>query len=131
MKLLGSPDGCQDQDVLQDDEAAHDDENHRVSLQTRVLLRLAELTGVVVVFGNQVGVAGFSHGLLLQQESSRGRSVLKLHRTLSGSDPEEGRRESRLLDEDMVLQRDTNCKRLISDLMKIKSLIIQYLFEIS
>lgn len=54
MELLGPPDGEEDQDVLQNDEAAHDDEDDRVGSEAAVVHDLAEFPGEVVVSGDEV-----------------------------------------------------------------------------
>lgn len=52
MELLGPPNGEENQDILKDDEAAHDDEHNRVRSESRVLLDLAKFPSEVVVSGN-------------------------------------------------------------------------------
>lgn len=67
MELLGPPNGKQDQDILKDNEATYNDENHRVRFESGILLHFPELPCEVVVSGYQVRIHGVTHGSVFNE----------------------------------------------------------------
>lgn len=52
MEFLGPPNGEENQNIFQDDEAAHDDEHDRVRFESRVLVDITKFPSEVVVSGD-------------------------------------------------------------------------------